>query len=150
MPFILANWKLLVLGSLILILGIQTWRLDRCQKSFHDFEVSVEAIGRAQKAKVEADKKANEALTKEVTDAKDKAISNLSSRYARARLLNRPGGGGMSSPTEAPSLVSACEPADGLVKRLGELEAALLDALEKADREMVKYRALWKWANERP
>jgi len=31
---------------------------------------------------------------------------------------------------------------------LATVEAALLDALERADQEMVKYRQLWLWATK--
>ena len=159
MTWVLANWRILILGAIILLLGIQTWRLNNCQNDFEQFRITTEALGRAQKAKVEADKEANEKLTKEIVDAKDKAISDLSTRYAAARrVLNNARSGGVPTPTEAPSLASACEPSGGsaggldshqkeISAKLAEVEAALLDAMERADREMVKYRELWRWAN---
>jgi len=168
MTWALANWRIVAVAALLLVLGVQTWRLDRCQTKFEEFRITTEALGRAQKAKNAADKEANEQLTQEVVDAKDKAIVDLSTRYAaaRKRLHEHSRGGGVQGATETPSLASACEPADrpasGVgghqaaavaevatnVAKLAAVEAALLDALERADRELVKYRALWDWSQK--
>lgn len=160
--FLVSNWRLVAFGILLAALGIQTWRLGSCQTSYQEFRVSTEAIARAQKAKNEAIREANEKLTQEVVDAKDKMLADLSTRYARARRDARrvpvnPGSGSLPAAPEAPALASACltsNPAIGgvdrdkeaLSARLAEVEAALLDLMEKADAEMVKYRQLWAWA----
>lgn len=159
MAFLLTNWRVVVVAMLLLALGIQTWRLDRCQSKFEEFRISTEALGRAQKAKNEADATYNKELSNDTIAAKDAAIADLSTRYAaaRKRLSERPGGGGLSPAPAAPSLASACEPADRpapgvgvdqakAAARLAEVEAALLDLLESADREMVKHRLLYEWA----
>ena len=33
MTFLLANWRILILGVFVLLLGIQTWRLDRAKEA---------------------------------------------------------------------------------------------------------------------
>lgn len=147
MTFLLLYWRYVVMALLLAALGIQTMRLHHEQKAFNDFRVSVEALGRAQKAENERILKERETTAKEVEDAKNKAISDLSTRYAAARrLLNDARSGGVPSTPAAPTLASACEPSGGPDRRLDELEAALLDALERADQELIKYRQLWQWA----
>ena len=149
MPFLLANWRILLLGAIILSLGIQTWRLDRCQTKFEEFRISTEALGRAQKAKNEADAKFNQEVVNETIAAKDAAISDLSTRYAAARkLLNRPRGGSVQPTTPPATIVAACESEGGSAERLADLEARILDLLERADKELAKYNALWEWSQK--
>ena len=149
MTFLIANWRIVLLALLLATIGVQTWRLDRCQTSFHDYQVSVEALGRAQQLENERIQKEREAAEKESTDAKNRAIADLSIRYAYARrMLNNARSGAVPTPSEAPSLATACKPTDSANSRLGELEAALLDALERADQELVKYRELWAWTQK--
>jgi len=158
MPFLLANWRALLLGTIILILGIQTWRLDSCKKDYHAFKVSVEALAKAQEMENARIAKERERLNKEAQDALKKANDDLSSRYAaaRKRLRERPDAGSVPTPTQTPTLASACEPVAGPVGGLGgdqaavlaKVEAALLDALERADRELAKYKELWAWSQK--
>jgi len=160
MTFLLANWRLLIVGSLLLVLGIQTWRLDSCKKGWHDYEVSVQALAKAQDAENKRIANSRKELENETTAAKDKAIADLSIRYAdaRKRLRDyRPGS--VSAPGEAPALASACVPSNPVIggvgedqekvsSRLADVEAALLDALERADQELINYRKLWEWAQK--
>ena len=149
MTFLIANWRIVLLALLLAIIGVQTLRLDRCQTSFHDYKVSVEALGRAQQLENERIQKEREVAEKESTDAKNRAIADLSSRYASARrMLDNARRGGVPAPSEAPALATACKPSGSPDPRLGELEAALLDALERADQELVKYRELWAWTQK--
>ena len=163
MTFLLANWRLLILGSLLLVLGIQTWRLDRCKTAFHDYEVAVQALGQAQLAENERIAREREKAAKEVTDALKKQNQDLAGRYAdaRRRLRDDPGVSRVSVSGSAapntPALASACRPADGvagdqaaLSARITELEAALLDLMERADGDLARYRLLWEWSNRVP
>lgn len=43
MPFLLANWKLVVVAALLLALGIQSWRLDRAKAEVKEVEALVTA-----------------------------------------------------------------------------------------------------------
>ena len=43
MPFILANWKLVLVGILLLALGVQTWRLDRAKAEVVEVQALVTA-----------------------------------------------------------------------------------------------------------
>ena len=152
MTFLLANWRLLVLGSLLLGLGIQTWRLDRCKTAFHDYEVAVQALGKAQLAENERIAREREATTKGVLDAKDAKLADLSTRYAtaRSRLRDNPGGRAVPADPAPARITVTCESPDLALRQLADLEARILDLLERADGEMIKYRALWEWANRVP
>ena len=43
MPFLLANWKLVIVVILLLALGIQTWRLDRAKAEVAEVQALVTA-----------------------------------------------------------------------------------------------------------
>jgi hypothetical protein len=43
MPFLLANWKLVFVGILLLALGVQTWRLDRAKAEVAEVQALVTA-----------------------------------------------------------------------------------------------------------
>ena len=43
MPFLLANWKLVIVVILLLALGIQTWRLDRAKAEVLEVQALVTA-----------------------------------------------------------------------------------------------------------
>ena len=149
MTFLLANWRLVLVAALCAAIGIQTWRLNSCQQEFNDFRISVEALGRAQEAETARIIAEREKAAKEAQNALQTRLDSLSTKYAaaRKRLRDNPGGGSVPTEPAAPALASACESPDRLVERLGELEAALLDALERGDQELVKFRELWTWIN---
>ena len=148
MTWVLANYRILIVGAIVLALGVQTWRLDRYQQEYSNFKVTIEALGRAQKAKLEEDAKFNNEVTNETIAAKDRAISDLSTRYAaaRKRLYERSRSGGVPQAAPPATIVAACE--GGSAERLADLEARILDLLERADREIAKYAALWEWAQK--
>ena len=151
MTFLLANWRLLILGSLLLVLGIQTWRLDRCKTGWHDYEVAVQALGQAQLAENERIAREREKAAKEAVNALKKSNMDLAARYAdaRRRLRDDPGPGAV--PTLASAAAAACPSPDAdLTRRLADLEKAFLDLAERHDAERLKYLALWEWANRVP
>ena len=43
MPFLLANWRLVIVATLLLALGIQTWRLDRAKAEVAEVQALVTA-----------------------------------------------------------------------------------------------------------
>lgn len=126
-------------------LGVQTWRLDRCTASYEAYRIEVKALGAAQEAENARKLEEREKIAHETYAALQKRLSDLGARYKRLR--DNPSGGSVPSEPPAPALASACESPDRLVERLGELEAALLDALERGDQELVKFRELWTWIN---
>jgi len=158
MPFLIANWRVIVVATLLLLLGIQTWRLDRCQTQFEEFRIMTEALGRAQKAKNEADREANEQLTKEVVDAKDKAIAKLLTDGANyRRMLNDARRSRLPAKTEATPLSRACpdQSSSGVGKdqapvpsALDKIDDATVDLLVKVQKELEKLKALYEWAQK--
>ena len=101
MTFLLANWKLVLIGLLILSTGFffKLWREE--VRAFEVFKAHVEVLGKAaqvEKERVEREHK----LLKERTDVENKrTTANL--RATITRLRNDPGQGGLSSPTPSPA-----------------------------------------------
>lgn len=86
MPFLtilLGNWRLVLLGVLLLAIGVQTWRLDRAQTrekavqaAFDKFKGGVAALGaKAQADALEREKQDKE--RKEKADAENKQSQDL-------------------------------------------------------------------------
>lgn len=127
---------------------MQSWRLERCQTAFHDFRVAQEALGKAQElenARIAAQRAKS---TQEALDAKDKAISDLSRRYAAARMRNNPGPGSVPTLSAAAPLIGSCPDNALLARRLADLEGRILALLEAGDIEIAKQKALWEWATK--
>lgn len=84
MTFLLANWRLVLLGVLLAVIGVQTWRLDRSQKetvavqaAFAAFKATTAAIGERARA---------DALIKESADKERKAKADAENIRATASL----------------------------------------------------------------
>ena len=83
---LLGNWRLVLLGVLVLAIGVQTWRLDRAQTreasiqaAFDKFKGGVAALGA--KAQEEAlRKEAEDKAKKEKADAENKQSQDLLQR----------------------------------------------------------------------
>lgn len=148
MTFLLANWRLVVLAVLLATIGVQTWRLDRCSRAYEAYRIEVKALGAAQEAENARKQAEREKIAHETNAALQKRLSDLGARYKRLR--DNPGGGSVPSEPPAPALASACQPSGEHIGRLAGLEAALLDALERADAEMIKFRELWEWLHRVP
>ena len=133
MPFLLSNWKLVLIGALSLLLTL-TFKLWRDEvRAFDIYRAEVKTLGEhAQREKARLEKDHNQ-LVKELTDAwpknLDAARANAVAAYA-ARLRNPdPGSGGLSrapARAEAPDVpgeerMAACPP--------GFIEDAAEDAL---------------------
>lgn len=143
MTFLLANWRLVLLAVLMGVIGIQTWRLERCSDAYEAYRVEVKALGAAQEAENARKLVEREKIAHETNAALQKRLSDLGARYKR--LHDNPSGGSVSTEPPAPDLASACQPSGEPAGHLARLEAALLDALERADAEMIKYQQLWGW-----
>src|SRR6187401_1153464 len=108
LAFLLGNWKFVLLGLLLAIIGVQTWRLDRCQKNYEEFRISVEALGRAQEAETKRIIAEREKAAKESENALKTKLEDISSKYVAARKQLRDAGPGKLSTlaSAAPSLSS--------------------------------------------
>lgn len=119
MPIIsllLGNWKLLIMGSLLLLLGIQTWRVDLCQKGRHKDAVAAEAVRIQLEGSLQAQNEAIAKLGRESADRRAKAqdalkkaqegVQKARSEAERLRAL--------AKPENAPSEPTACPAGDAV------------------------------------
>lgn len=109
-------------------------------------------LGKEQEAKNRQTEAEREKLNKEVVDAKDEEIKSLSVRYAdaRKRLRDAARSGGVPQAADAAPITVSCESADSANRQVADLEARILDLLERADEELAKYRALYEWSIKLP
>lgn len=156
LTFLLGNWRLLIMGILLLIVGIQTWRLDRAEKreeavraEFAEFKGGVAALGaKAQKEALERERRDVE--RKEKADADHaKTKSDLNAVYAAYRSLRdqRSGGGGLSSP--APSASSPeriCFDPTQFRAALRRLDEGILGIAQTGDQAIADLDTAKKWA----
>ena len=124
MPFLLANWKLVIVAVLLLALGIQTWRLDRAKAEVIEVQAlvtacegRVSALGKQIEAQngavraLEAAGKARQAMAAREVEKAQKRASEAKSEASRLRgMVGLKGGSG-----NAPE--SSCEAAVSQVRK---------------------------------
>ena len=144
--WIFSNWRLVLIGGLVLALGVQEVRVRWIKSDFETYRVNIE--------KAVADNKTKAAL--ETARMAQNASESLQALQTRLDRLNRaysvlrkrgsaPAVPALSS--AAPDL-SSCPGNDGkpdaLAKSLERVEEGVLGILEEGDRELSKYVELWK------
>lgn len=119
LTFLLGNWRMLVFGVLMLVLGIQTWRLDSCKKGRLEDKVGYEAKIVSLQGSLRAQNEAIAKLGKESQERKAKAEKGLleASRNAQAARSEAQRLRDLASRKEPPSGSQAC-PAGEAVKEV--------------------------------
>ncbi len=145
MTFLLANWKLVLIGLLILSTGFffKLWREE--VRAFAVFKAQVEVLGKAaqvEKERIEREHK----LLKERTDVENKrTTANL--RATITRLRNDPGQGGLSSPTPSPASPDrTCFDPAALDRALRNLNQDLLGLIEEGSQAVIDLDSAKAWA----
>jgi hypothetical protein len=146
LAWIFSNWRLVLIGTLMLGIGIQEVRIRWVKSDFQTYQLNIE--------KQVADNKTKAALetARMAQNASDslQALQTRLDRVNRAYSLLRKRGGSPAVPalsSAAPDL-SSCPGNDGkpdaLAKSLERVEEGILGVLEEGDRELSKYVELWK------
>jgi hypothetical protein len=146
LTLLLANWRWVVMGALLLALGVQTGRISLLKSEHQAYKAEIErqvAENRA-KAAEEASRMAHNAT---------KALNDLQARLDAVRrsyrvLRDSRGTPAVPSLSESTGIAQSCpgEPdkPNPAVGRLAEAERGIEAILELGDREIAKYVELWK------
>ncbi len=74
---LLANWRWVLMGLLLAVVGVQSWRLDSCQQGRREDKVAAEAVRIRLEGSLQAQNEAIAQLAKESKDRKAAATKAL-------------------------------------------------------------------------
>jgi hypothetical protein len=143
---LLAWWKEILIGLLVLAIGVQTARLNISKAEFKSYEAEIQKQVAEGKAAIALERARINANNAQALDDLQTRYVALNARYKRLRDGSSPAG----SPDLSQSLgiAQACpgEPSqpNPLVGRMAEVEREIEAALEFGDKEISKYVELWK------
>ena len=146
MPFLLANWRWVLIGSLILSTGLffKLWRED--VRAFTAYKIEVAALGKAaemEKARIEESNK----LNKERTDAENqRTLDTLRADVKRLRLA-RAGRSFLPAATAtAKSPDRACFDRAELESAIRDFDRGVASLIDEGDEARVNLDTAKKWA----
>lgn len=163
MPFLsllIGNWQYVAIVVLVLLLGIQTKRVDwakeetvKVEAAYATFRAETKALGEKARAET-AKREASDRERKVRADAEHaKTKSDLDGVYAAYRSLrNQRSGGGVlpqaSASTSSPNVVSFDRDAldRGMAEADGVLQSGAEKILRRGDEAIVDINAARKWA----
>jgi hypothetical protein len=146
LTFLLANWRLVLLAVLVAAVGIQTARLNATKSEFALYKADI------QKQVAENAAKAAQERAR-MAQNQSEALGELQTRLDRLNrsyrvLRDRRSTQSMPSLSSAAPSISSCpgDPSqpDSVARRLDEIEAEVIGALETGDLELGKYAELWR------
>lgn len=160
MPFLLANWRLVLLAVLLAAIGVQTWRLDRSQAAhtkleaeFNAFKGAVAALGEQAKREAAA-KEASDRANKEKADAENaktrRDLAGVYDAYRKLRDARGASGGGLSIPgpiTSGPA--GTCFDPAQLRGALRALDEGILGIAQTGDQAVIDLDTAKRWAQTR-
>lgn len=159
MIWLLANWRAVLVAGLVAALGVQSWRLDRCQgkaaeiqRKFDGFVADTKRIGEQAEKEAHAEMLRNK-LWKGLNDEKTNAdLARL--RLERDRLRNNRTGarGGLlpAAPSGASRPERACLDRADADRALREFEAGVEGLIAEGDEARVKLDGARRWAQGKP
>jgi hypothetical protein len=131
---------------LAVLLGVQTWRLDRCQQGFARFQERVRAEGEAAARRA----KEVEERHRRIKDDADKQLASARARIndlARQLRDARAGSGYLPAPAaSAPSPDRTCFDRAELERALRQLDQEVSGIVAEGDQARVALDAVREWA----
>lgn len=109
--FLLTQWKLVLVGILLALLGVQTMRIDRAHRQYAELQTQYAEASRKAEADARATERKWQDHANETAKAKDETILNINARLddALGELRNRP-----ARPAgDVPGTASTCKGATG-------------------------------------
>jgi hypothetical protein len=109
--FLLTQWKLVLVGILLALLGVQTVRIDRAHRQYAELQTQYAEASRKAEADARATERKWQDHANETTKAKDEQLLNINARLddALGELRNR----SKRPVSDVPGTASTCKGATG-------------------------------------
>lgn len=124
---------------------VQSLGWQQCKAEYTQFQADIDREASASKVKAAQEAARHAKNSQEALDGLQTRYDALDARYRRLR-QSATSGGTVPTLSSAASVAQACpigEP-DTAARRMGEIEARIAAVLEAGDKELAKYRELWR------
>lgn len=144
-PLILTQWKLVIIGTLLAVIGGQYALLRHTKGQFNEYKLESEVASRLARERNDAEILRLKQNQKDIVDELQTRITELNSAYSRVR-NDKTSATGLSKLSGATDKLGSCSKyeRDTITRRLDQIEAEIIGVLQIGDTEINKFQELWQ------